>query len=538
MNGTNRKLLYAMAAVASVYLLLTLLYSIAGILDSGEYCVRMFSVSAAVSGVLAGATDPTNWYLDLGLALPPDFVSSFNSLLDAVFWTPLAAVPQVPAYVWKAVFAAVGFVLTLCSLFSKYGGRASGSADDPQEYLITHRPFAPLMMLLIPWNIFRSTWHYHHVPVIIPIVLLPFLLPYALLAEIPVIIVFLIEELAVRIWVYRAAQKDEAEYTEEVGWGVCPYCRAKFKRPRVVCSVCKLEMNYPVPGPHGVNYHTCNNGHRLPSTNRDGVRGRLDAVCPRCGKRIKTHEAKPLVFAMVGAVGAGKSTLMLAAAENLCDVANRRGLSTEALTPGISKQVQADRARVAPTKPGELGSECLFVRSRDLHERELVFNDISGQEFEADEDRNYFEEYYQYCHGLVFVIDPADVSAVFNSRSPTKGTKTTPETVFDSFFQLFTTINRAGPSTVSDVPLAIVLSKTGLPAAAAALGRKTPEQFLRDCGQGGFVDNAAAAFRNVRYFKADALKDDSEAAAPFRWILETADPQLNAKLTASAVPQK
>lgn len=522
MNRTNRNLVAAMAIAATLYLLMSWFYSALRIWDTGAYEFCAFDLF----GPLLNA-DPAAWYLDLAAQLPAGIRDAFAGVLSTLYWDPLAQLGDaVDARLWKLLFGFLGAALALAGMTAKRGMRAPGDADDPQEFLITHRHLAWPQALLLPWNIFPAAWSYHYVPIVIPILLLPFIIPYALMADVVVVIVFAVEQLVIRLRIRSAAKKDDETYREKVGFAVCPQCRAQFVRPRVVCAVCGLEMNYPVPGPHGIKYHTCNKGHRIPCTNKDGIRGRLDAVCPRCGSRIATHEARPLVFGLIGAEGAGKTSLMLAAAENICDSATRRSVTTEAATPGISKQVQAARANIAPTRPGELPSECLFIRSRDLDERELVINDISGQEFEADENRNYFEEYYHYCCGLVFVIDPLDVAAVFNSKSLTKGSKTTPMSVFDSFFQVFSTINGTGPAHVSDVPLAVVLTKNANPAAAAALHGRAPEAFLRDSGQAQFVDTVAASFSRVRYFTADSLKDDDTAAAPFLWILGLVDAEL------------
>jgi len=522
MNRTNRNLVAVIAIAAAFYLLMSWFYSALRIWNTEAYEFCAFNMFGPLT-----VAEPDAWYFDIAAMLPAGFRDAYAGVLSTIYWNPLAQLGDVvDARFWKMLLGFIAAALVLGGMTSKRGLRAPGDADDPQEFLITHRHHAWSQMLLLPWNVFPVAWSCHYALIVIPILLLPLIIPYALMADVIIVIVFAVEQILMRLRIRQKAKQDDEVYRAQVGFAVCPQCRAQFVRPRVVCAVCGLEMNYPVPGPHGVKYHTCNKGHKIPCTNKDGIRGRLDAVCPRCGARIATHEARPLVFGLIGAEGAGKTSLMLAAAESICDSATRRSVTTEATTPGISKQVQAARAGVAPTRPGELPSECLFIRSRDLNERELIINDISGQEFEADENRNYFEEYYRYCCGLVFVIDPLDVAAVFNSKSPTKGSKTTPMSVFDSFFQVYSTINGTGPSHVSDVPLAVVLTKNANPAVAAALHGRAPEEFLRDSGQVQFVDAVAASFSRVHYFTADSLKDSDTSAEPFMWILGLADAEL------------
>jgi GTPase SAR1 family protein len=286
-----------------------------------------------------------------------------------------------------------------------------------------------------------------------------------------------------------------------------------------------------VPDAHGVKFHTCNGGHKLPSTNADGGRAALQAVCPRCNGDIVTHEARPLVISMVGSVGSGKTTLMVAAVEQISALAKEKGIVSEIITEGISVKTQRKRSTIPPTTAGELDSEYFFLRSRELSEKEVVINDISGVEFHPDRDKILFEEYYMYNDGIILTIDPLEVMAMHKSQSPAKGSKNTPIATLESFYHMFTEVNGYGPSVKSTVPFAVVLTKMDDPKVKSAVdAEKSPAAFLNKYSHKIMSDIVESAFKNVMYFKVASFGDNCNAIEPFEWILSENDLDLKDRL--------
>jgi GTPase SAR1 family protein len=428
------------------------------------------------------------------------------------------------------VFFLMGFVLTALGCISPISRDVKGSAEDPQEYLFTQRPLSILKALLMPWNIFFTLWDLKKVPVIIAIIFLPFIVPFALIADAYLIVVFLILKGIITLRIKLAASKDIETYDRLTQYAVCPKCKRNFHQPLIKCK-CGLVISYPIPNAYGITTHTCNKGHNIPSTNSDGARSRLQAVCPHCRKEIQTHEAKPLVLSLVGATGTGKTTLMLSAVEAISAAAKSKAIVTDIVTEGISQAAQRSKEKVSPTQAGELDSECLFLRSRDLPEKEIIINDISGLEFEPDRDKVLFEEYYKYNDGIVFTIDPLAVLAIYNSQSPSKGSKITPVSTLESFYHMFTEVNAYGPSVKSTVPFAVVFTKMDDPRILSAVNAESsPEKFLNKYGQESFVKILRSTFLNVKYFQVASLGDGVNAIDPFKWILEDNDVDLKVKL--------
>ena len=229
---------------------------------------------------------------------------------------------------------------------------------------------------------------------------------------------------------------------------------------------------------------------------------------------------------MVGAVGAGKTTLMLASVETITQVARGADVSVDAATPGVSKQAVAAKEMAARTASGELDSECLFLRSVDLADREIVFNDISGTEFEPKDGKVLFEEYYTYSSGIVFAFDPVVLAK--------GGRGATPMDVFESFHSMFTQINGFGPGTVSDIPFAVVATKSDI--MPQGLSNSDVRKYLQENGQQGFVRVVESLFSEVRYFSATSVGDDCRsAAAPIWWIVGRTDKELASKVPVQSV---
>ena len=460
-----------------------------------------------------------------------DIIPFYGGLsMPDVFWDLIRLYSQENTSVTMILFAA-GFALVAAGCASKPTRDLRGSDEDPKEYLFTHRPKAFLQCLMIPWNILTAAWDLKKVPVILPILLIPFMLPFALIADLVLIVLFALVWAVMTVRIRMAAAKDRETYDKETQYAVCPKCKRNFYQPGIKCK-CGLILSYPVPSKYGVKYHTCNNGHKIPSTNSDGARAKLQAVCPHCGGGMLTHEAKPIVISMVGSVGSGKTTMMLSAVESLTAAAKDRGIVAEIITDGISANAQRGKGRVLPTRAGELDSQYFFLRSRDLPEKEIVINDISGIEFQPDRDKNLFEEYYRYNDGIIFAVDPLEVLALHHSKSPTKGSKNTPTAALESFYHMYTEINGYGPAVKSTVPFAVVLTKMDDPKVRSAVNAEaSPADFLNKYSHSMIVDIAQSAFKNVRYFKTASLGDDINAMGPFLWIISENDADLKRRLS-------
>jgi len=521
MLKVNKILLGVAVAIAAIYAGISLFQSIVSAYDVGKYCFYVFNPLELINGTgfMDSYYDISELFKDRWeqILTIPDF---YFELLDDYIDRNYSVI----------MFMAIGFVLVLIGMVTGPSVEFKGKGEDTQQYLFTSRPNPFVRCIAMPWNIFASAWRKKKAPVIIPILFIPFILPNAILCDIVLIVVFVIEKAAMSVKTRSAYKADKKQYDKNVGFCICPKCKRKYYQPKVKCK-CGVVMDYPVPGVHGISSQICAKGHVMPCTNEGGARGKLNTVCPYCGETIQTHEAKPIVMSMIGAAGAGKTTLMVSAVESMVAVTKNQAIVTDIATHGISADIQRIKDIIPPTVKGELESECMFIRSREILEKELIFNDISGSEFEPSDDRMIFQEYYKYSDGLIFVIDPMSVMAMYNSSSPIKSTKSTSISTFESFYNIYAMITGVGPAVKLDVPFAVVLSKMDNGRVSSAVNAEgSPENFLSKYGQDDFVKVVGSTFENVRYFAVSSLGKEPNSMEPFKWIIDQCDEDLKTKL--------
>ncbi len=500
MKGMNKAIVAVVLGSALVYGVLCLIASVQEVREFGEVCLRLFLPRGDETGIGSG-----------------EYIGPLSDLYASF-------IEEIAKYIGEGVVTAqsiyiilmvVGFVLSVAGFITKPTLDCTGDESNPVQYLWTHRPNAFLKCLSAPWGLITGAWARHKLLVIIPILLLPLYAIWSIMLTLFLILPYLIVRCIVGAKISSAAKKEAREYDETIRYAACPRCKRNFARPKVKCK-CGLSIDYPVPNVHGYKMQYCNNGHEIPCTS--GARAGLRTFCPYCGSEIDTREAPSISIAMVGAVGAGKTTLMLSSVDAITKAARTRDVTVEAVTPGISKAAVSAKSVAPRTPSGELDAESMFVRSGKISDRQVMFYDISGQEFEPREGKALFEEYYNYVGGILFVYDPLSFG---RQRAQS------PQDVFDSFQYMFTTIKGAGPSMSCTVPFAVVATRKE----TTGLSDKDVRSNLESNGQGGMVKVIESMFTTVRYFSVESLDDDPSVAKPVWWIVSQSDSEL-----ASAVP--
>ena len=499
MKGMNKAIVAVVLGSALVYGALCLIESVQCVMDAGAISIHLFLPSKDQMGI-----DPAEYLGPL-----TDLYASYIEKIVGYINVQVNMVNNL--YI---VLMAVGFVLSAAGFFTKPTLDCTGR-ENPVQYLWTHRPNAFVKCLSAPWGLITGAWAKHKALVVIPIILLPLYAIWSIMLTVFLIVPFIIVRCIVGAKISSAAKKEAQEYNETISYAACPRCKRNFARPNVKCK-CGLDIEYPVPSIYGYKMQYCNNGHEIPCT--AGARAGLRTFCPYCGTEIDTREAPSLSIAMVGAVGAGKTTLMLSSVDAIAKAARTRDVTVEAVTQGISKDAVAAKGVVPKTPSGELDAETMFIRSGKITDRKVMLYDISGHEFEPREGKFLFEEYYTYVDGIVFVYDPLSFG---RQRAQA------PQEVFESFEYMFSMIKGIGPSTSCTVPFAVVATRKE----TTGLSDEDVRSNLESNGQGGMVKMIESRFTTVRYFSVESLGDDPGVAKPFWWIVSQSDKDL-----ASAVP--
>ncbi len=455
------------------------------------------------------------------LFISMDFLSDLVNQVMSVLKKEVELEPSIWAIV-AISFTALGWILTVAGCFTNESKNVTSNNDEPKEKLFTHRSNAIVRTLATPVNILVSAWNSNKLLLILFIPFIPAMIPFIVLFDLAIIVPFILLRLIFALKIKSAASKEKKYYEKEVEYAICHKCKRNLTYPDMVCK-CGQVMRYPVPNEYGTKYHTCNKGHDFPCVYNKGERGKLNMVCRFCNEPLNTHEARPLVVSSVGAVDSGKTTLMLGSIRNLIELGSSKNFVIESGSKGVSEEVLKSKTSVR-TPIGERDSDCVFIQSPDFHEKQIVFNDISGKEYEAYENKNLFEEYFSYTDGFIFSIDgsilKSDVKKSLNA--------------FSTFLGMLHNITGSSPASISKTPLAIVVTKADsnpikgeIQLSETVLGDSEIRAYLLKNGHDEFIKLAESQFMEIRYFATSIVGGTNKGSdMPIRWILSAADKDL------------
>ena len=359
----------------------------------------------------------------------------------------------------------------------------------------------------------------------------------------------------------------------------CNECKTKSLIPTYICPKCHARHTNLTPGVYGILKRTCNCGQKLPTTFFNG-RKKLQAICPACleeGKvtYLNDRESRPLCVPVVGGRSVGKTAYITAFSKRFVEfVAPDSGLDIEfynSAKEGIYAEIKADYAHGSTrmtVRPQDITqsssiSFSFFVKHKSLKpERLMHIYDIAGEVF-TDNNENEVQRQYEYCQGIIFMLDPFSIPTVrarYDSRLTPQdragiGTADI-NGIINVFINKLREVTGLSDRRMSNVPIAIVIGKTdsgGLHQEFS--GEKIEElqflnpdleigkndavdylcrKFLRDNEMEGFVNAINMKFKHNRFFAASAIGHTRDAGAynpvgvlePMEWICSRTDPQL------------
>ncbi len=357
-------------------------------------------------------------------------------------------------------------------------------------------------------------------------------------------------------------------------FSACPECKEKSLIPIYICPRCGAEHTNLTPGVYGILKRTCNCGEKLPTTFFNGRRS-LSAKCPVCGKRIFSRESRPICIPVVGGRSVGKTAFITAFSREFIErVAPAKGLDIEmydAQKADIYRDISRDylsgdtRMTSRPTDVNEVSSISFsfFVKHPQLSPERLVHvYDIAGEVFTQNSE-NEVQKQYEYCHGIVLMIDPFAIPSVryryeelLEPEDVAGIGKADLNGVIDSFLEKLREVTGLSDNKMSAVPLAVVIDKIDSAGLNQDVGRRAVEKlmkaepgrfvdyydtqdylcrrFLRENGMEGFLNNITLRFRNNRFFACSAIGHPRNKGqyrpegvlAPMEWLIRNADPKL------------
>lgn len=359
----------------------------------------------------------------------------------------------------------------------------------------------------------------------------------------------------------------------------CNECKSKFLIPTYLCPNCGAQHTNLTPGMYGILHRTCNCGQKLPTVFFNG-RKKLQAICPSCLERGRTtylndRESRPLCIPVVGGRSVGKTAYITAFAKRFIEfVAPQKGLEIEFYNQAkedIYGDIKTDfahgstRMTARPQDITQTSSVSLsfFIKHKSLQPERLVhIYDIAGEVF-TNNDENEVQKQYEYCQGIIFMLDPfaiptvrAQYESLLTPEDRAGIGKADINGVINIFLNKLREVTGLSDQKMSKVPLAVVIGKTDSANLVEFFSQEKMEElemlypqadlspndamdylcrkFLRENEMGGFVNAIEMKFSDNRFFAASAIGHTRNAGPynpkgvlePVEWICSLADKKL------------
>ena len=367
---------------------------------------------------------------------------------------------------------------------------------------------------------------------------------------------------------------DRLYLTHKRIFSACPECKEKSLIPIYICPQCGAKHTNLTPGVYGILHRKCNCGAKLPTNFMNG-RNKLQAECPFCGRQLSGRESRPICIPIVGGRSVGKTAFITAFSKEFIDkVAPDKGFNIEFYDKqkeDIFKEINIDYSRGSTrmtNRPQDVNatssvSFSFFIEKKGLVPDRLVhIYDIAGEVF-TDNNENEMQKQYEYCQGIVMILDPFSIPSVklqyedFLSPEDRAGIgKSDINIIIDSFLNKLREVTGLSDKKISSVPLAVLInkidsagldSKIGINAVKQYMNQNSEKNlnffdvedylcrnFLKENNMEGFLSNIVLRFKTNRFFSCSAIGHPRDAGEynpvgvlpPMEWIFRLADSRL------------
>ena len=351
----------------------------------------------------------------------------------------------------------------------------------------------------------------------------------------------------------------------------CHECKEKSLIPVYICPKCHVKHTNLTPGVYGILHRKCNCGETLPTVFFNG-RKDLEAECPHCGHSLTDKESRPICIPVVGGRSVGKTAFITAFSKEFIEnVAPSKGIEIEhynKIKKDIYEEIIHDydygstRMTDRPqdvNKPSSISFSFFAKHSSFSPERLIHIYDIAGEVF-TDNNENEFQKQYEYCHGIVLIVDPFAIPSVrykyeelLEPEDIAGIGKADINAIIDSFLNKLREVTGLSDNKMVAIPLAVVISKidsAGLEQdvgeiAVSKLMRSEPDKFtdfyntqdylcrkfLKENDMESFLNNINIQFKNNRFFACSAIGHTRDKGkyepkgvlAPMQWLFGIAD---------------
>ena len=335
----------------------------------------------------------------------------------------------------------------------------------------------------------------------------------------------------------------------------CPTCYERFALPVFCCKECSAHMHdCLVPSSCGLIFAKCDcNKKFLPTTVFTG-RSRLIRHCPVCHEELAAANARQAFVQLIGAENAGKTAYLSA----FQYVYQQRVRSCEKTFILNTSPRQAFSALEGIYQGGDVGTHseiqaynflCSYRKPQNPARYNLLVYDIPGRQI-AESTYEKQPRHFAFCQGFVLLVDPLNTQLS--------------DSTLNQFILQFREECDISATAMSDAPVAVVISKTDIPAVRQELDRMLAKEdeasgndeyatrhsllkrYLEKIGHENIVLNLEATFKNINYFTASSMKNantanpnhETEILAPMEWLATKARSLALQRMFVQARPGK
>jgi len=389
-----------------------------------------------------------------------------------------------------------------------------------------------------------------------------------------IVALIIVSPLVIIIWLL-----DRAYLSWKSVFTACHECKEKSLVPTYICanSSCNLEHTRLIPSSYGILRRRCDCGMSIPTVAFNG-RSKLDAICAHCRTKLYDRESKPICIPIIGGRSVGKTAFITAFSRDFIDiVAPSKRWATAFYNPAklqIFNEIRADyangstRMTARPQDKNQTSSVSFsfFVGGKPFRPDRLIhIYDIAGEVF-TDNQEGEIQKQYEYCHGLVLLVDPFSIDLIRhkyeNELAPEDlgaiGNVQTWE-IGDVFLGKLRAVTGLSDRKMMKVPVAVVIGKIDSASLATEFSEeklneiinehprpkisradamdKLCRQFLKENETGAFLNQIELVFKKNRFFACSAIGHTRDAGGyepkgvmePMEWLFSQADGKMRRK---------
>lgn len=198
----------------------------------------------------------------------------------------------------------------------------------------------------------------------------------------------------------------------------CPNagCYKKSILPVYHCPKCNSEHDSLWPSEYGILKRTCKCGEELPTTFFNG-RSKLRASCPSCKNTIESVEARPVVIPIIGAPSVGKTFFVFSMVYYIKELLTKKtghkfdfmNSYNESVYNSEITTLHSGQTLRKTTENNPIALN--FFLSKNGSKSLMFFYDSAGEAFSSTQHLSQ-HKFYDYFHGLIFIIDPFSIPEI------------------------------------------------------------------------------------------------------------------------------